>query len=351
MPIEHRESIRILRCRDKRIQNGRCPPVDRRKQVRYNLGQMSTCWIFLLLLSTLMISVETAKGGGRRGSSRGRGRGRMYGSRMPILIPHRNPASAGYYENKDGAKIVKASHFELEYMLGRKITFFCMAVGFPRPEITWLKDGIELYHHKFFQVHEWSVGNDTIKSKMEIDPATQKDAGYYECQADNHRPIIMQRPAMMLILLAIILLNCQEIVGRRGRSRGRTKSKVQLGLPITGKYRDPESDQYYNNHDGAKILLASHFDLEYVLGHKIAFLCVARGNPRPHITWFKDGSEIYSHLYLHVHEWQVGTDRVKSKLEIDPATQMDAGVYECTADNMYSIDRRSFKTDFSIAFD
>jgi hypothetical protein len=22
---------------------------------------------------------------------------------------------------------------------------------------------------------------------------------------------------------------------------------VQIGLPITGKYRDPESDQYYNN--------------------------------------------------------------------------------------------------------
>lgn len=105
---------------------------------------------------------------------------------------------------------MKASHFELDYMLGRKITFFCMATGFPRPEITWLKDGIELYHHKFFQVfslfrkrdsykrnlrkvvkscvlqvHEWPVGNDTLKSKMEIDPATQKDAGYYECQADN----------------------------------------------------------------------------------------------------------------------------------------------------------------------
>lgn len=47
---------------------------------------------------------------------------------------------------------MKASHFELDYMLGRKITFFCMAIGVPRPEITWLKDGIELYHHKFFQV-------------------------------------------------------------------------------------------------------------------------------------------------------------------------------------------------------
>lgn len=52
-----------------------------------------------------------------------------------------------------------------------------------------------------------------------------------------------------------------------------------------------------------------------------------------------------------VHEWPMGKDRVKSKLEIDPATQMDAGLYECFADNMYSVDRRSFKTDFSIAFD
>lgn len=56
-------------------------------------------------------------------------------------------------------------------------------------------------------------------------------------------------------------------------------------------------------------------------------------------------------MIVQVHEWRIGEDKVKSKIEIDPATQMDAGVYECTADNMYSIDRRSFKTDFSIAFD
>lgn len=24
---------------------------------------------------------------------------------------------------------------------------------------------------------------------------------------------------------------------------------MQIGMPITGKYRDPESDQYYNHND------------------------------------------------------------------------------------------------------
>ncbi|XP_053658007.1 immunoglobulin domain-containing protein oig-4-like [Anopheles marshallii] len=168
-----------------------------------------------------------------------------------------------------------------------------------------------------------------------------------------HRYRLSTNMSMYICIVILILISVaiDDAEARRGRARGRTKSRMQIGLPITGKYRDPESDQYYNNNNGAKITLASHFDYEYVLGHKIAFLCVARGTPRPTITWFKDGVEIFSHLYLHVHEWYIGKDKVKSKIEIDPATQMDAGVYECTADNMYSIDRRSFKTDFSIAFD
>ena len=30
------------------------------------------------------------------------------------------------------------------YHLGRKISFICVAKGYPRPNITWMKDGLEL---------------------------------------------------------------------------------------------------------------------------------------------------------------------------------------------------------------
>ncbi|KAL1453228.1 hypothetical protein WDU94_007391 [Cyamophila willieti] len=147
---------------------------------------MKSLLLVCCLMLTLLIRDSTAARAGGRGS---KGKGSKFGSRMLTNIRHRNPASASYYDNKDGARIIKSSHFELDYLLGRKITFVCLAQGYPRPHITWFKDSIELYSHMFFQVHEWHMGNDTIKSKMEIDPTTQKDAGYYECQADNQYAI------------------------------------------------------------------------------------------------------------------------------------------------------------------
>lgn len=51
-------------------------------------------------------------------------------------------------------------------------------------------------------------------------------------------------------------------------------------------------------------------------------------------------------LNRQVHEWPVGNDTIKSKMEIDPATQKDAGYYECQADNQYAVDRRGFRTDY-----
>lgn len=56
--------------------------------------------------------------------------------------------------------------------------------------------------------------------------------------------------------------------------------------------------------------------------------------------------ESFNIIFLQVHEWPMGNDTMKSKMEIDPATQKDAGYYECQADNQYSVDRRGFRTDY-----
>lgn len=41
--------------------------------------------------------------------------------------------------------------------------------------------------------------------------------------------------------------------------------QMQIGLPITGKYRDPESDQYYNNNNVCIYYL--HIEIERALCH------------------------------------------------------------------------------------
>lgn len=130
----------------------------------------------VIILIAISDVANAARGGGRgRGGSR---KGGNRGSMKQIFIP-RNPEGANYYDNSNvsvsllsnlsawsgshltvsqGAKIIKSSHFELDYMLGRKITFFCMAQGIPRPHITWFKDGVELYSHRCFQVTDRVFG-------------------------------------------------------------------------------------------------------------------------------------------------------------------------------------------------
>ena len=66
------------------------------------------------------------------------------------------------------------------------------------------------------------------------------------------------------------------------------------------RYRSDDGERYYRHTKGARITKSSHFDYDYELGHKIKFICVAKGSPRPTITWFKDGAELYEHHYLHV---------------------------------------------------
>eukprot|EP00095_Tigriopus_kingsejongensis_P006834 maker-scaffold82_size396747-snap-gene-2.37 protein:Tk06834 transcript:maker-scaffold82_size396747-snap-gene-2.37-mRNA-1 annotation:"PREDICTED: contactin-5-like" len=129
------------------------------------------------------------------------------------------------------------------------------------------------------------------------------------------------------------------------------KRPPNLLSPGVFNFKTPKSTNYYFHETGARIIKSSHFMKRYHLGRKISFVCVARGVPRPHITWLKDGLELNSYAgYAGVglSEWRHGEDIVKSKLEIDPAMPKDAGFYECLGDNKFSIDRRGFIAKYEL---
>jgi hypothetical protein len=49
-----------------------------------------------------------------------------------------------------------------------------------------------------------------------------------------------------------------------------------------------------------------------------------------------------------ISEWRLGRNKLKSKMEIDPAMPKDAGYYECQSDNKFSIDRRGFIAKYEL---
>lgn len=66
---------------------------------------------------------------------------------------------------------------------GGGLAIFCIAHGFPRPSIQWLRNG----EHYELNISESQIGNNVIKSMIEIEDATDSNSGYYECLADNSK--------------------------------------------------------------------------------------------------------------------------------------------------------------------
>lgn len=151
--------------------------------------------------------------------------------------------------------------------------------------------------------------------------------------------------SFLILLVVEILLNLDGVVSFRSGKMRRRKMRKENSARFLFIQNSRRKD-YFNNTNGAEIVKSSYFDHEYELGDKISLLCIAKGDPMPRISWYKDGSELVPHQFSRVVELKINSTFIKSKLEIDPARQLDAGTYECHANNKFSIDRRTFKADF-----
>lgn len=149
---------------------------------------------------------------------------------------------------------------------------------------------------------------------------------------------------IVIIFLFLVMILNDSIDARSGKMRRRKMRKESSSRFLF--IQNSKRKEYYNNTNAAEIVKSSYFDQEFELGDKISILCTAKGDPIPRIIWYKDGSELVLHQFGRIVESRLNATAIKSKLEIDPARQLDAGTYECHANNKFSVDRRTFKADF-----
>ncbi|PIO62614.1 immunoglobulin domain protein, partial [Teladorsagia circumcincta] len=83
-----------------------------------------------------------------------------------------------------GPRIVRHSFFMQNFRLGYKLKLFCEAHGMPLPDLRWYKDGVEIRTRPGVRIRN-QLGNYSIASHLDIDPAQMQDAGEYECVANN----------------------------------------------------------------------------------------------------------------------------------------------------------------------
>uniref|UniRef100_A0A915BA24 Ig-like domain-containing protein n=2 Tax=Parascaris univalens TaxID=6257 RepID=A0A915BA24_PARUN len=97
----------------------------------------------------------------------------------------------------------------------------------------------------------------------------------------------------------------------------------------------------FGDHKEATITRHSNFLQTFKLGYKIILVCEAEGYPEPSITWYKNGAEMNTHNTAYLVQTQTYGNKVRTRLEIDPATMGDQGVYSCLTSNRYGCVREN----------
>ncbi|KAF0313218.1 Neogenin [Amphibalanus amphitrite] len=173
--------------------------------------------------------------------------------------------------------------------LGQTARLECGVRGRPAPSISWLKDDQPL---------QLDTSRMTVlpSGALELDHAQMFDQADYVCRAENERGFVLG-------------------------------PRVRLG--INTNY-DEASEQ------AAPTFVARPADTEALRGDNVTLECAANGNPRPQVTWLKDGNTI-NMSYLDRRFFRVGV----SSLQIVDVREEDSGSYQCRIYNSADSDDAS----------
>ncbi|XP_059502044.1 peroxidasin homolog isoform X2 [Stegostoma tigrinum] len=248
-----------------------------------------------------------------------------------------------------------------EVLVGSSITLECSAIGHPQPRITWTKGNGELLpaHSRY---------TTTPSGGLFIRNVTLQDHGQFICHASNNQDsiqssasIIVQAPPRFTVapkdqevieghtvdfdcvaegnpipviawtkaggqlpndrrhaVLPTGTLRIVEVAAHdQGQYECQAISVVQVKLvPVQLKVQ-PKVIPVFTDIPG---------DITAEVGQDVKISCSAQGEPRPIITWTKDGVQITDSGKFHVN--------AEGTLAIRDIGQADEGRYECAARNM-----------------
>uniref|UniRef100_A0A914W2F7 Ig-like domain-containing protein n=1 Tax=Plectus sambesii TaxID=2011161 RepID=A0A914W2F7_9BILA len=155
----------------------------------------------------------------------------------------------------------------------------------------------------------------------------------------------MKADVLLLALFALLLTVRVGDGARGGRRGGKGKGKSNLQFAQVAEFSLVQGPPTDNR--SAHINTGSHFSQTFRLGYKLLLICIAKGDPRPTIKWYKEGAELQPKPNAHYYEKPVGEHQLWSKLEIDPATMGDQGVYACVANNERGLMAKNFKAEYT----
>ncbi|VDM13638.1 unnamed protein product [Wuchereria bancrofti] len=148
---------------------------------------------------------------------------------------------------------------------------------------------------------------------------------------------------IILLLMFIIFVGIME--ARGGRRAGKSKGKSNLQFAQVAEFSLVHTQ--LADSKSAHIVTGSHFSQTFRLGYKLVLICKAKGTPRPTIKWYKEGAEMLPKKNTHHYEKLLDEDMLWSKLEIDPATMGDQGIYACVANNEHGVMAKNFKAEYT----
>ncbi|XP_072152438.1 neogenin isoform X4 [Bemisia tabaci] len=153
---------------------------------------------------------------------------------------------------------------------GDTVTFECAANGFPRPHITWLKDGVTIDLADLD-----STFSTTGSGSLQISKVKEEDQGNYVCRATNKEDL--------------------------------ADISATLDVQVPPRFNQEPSTKIAHEKDDVELP------------------CDVYGKPEPKVTWLKNGELINFNEYLQVVH--------RHNLKISGSLSLDSGIFQCIAKN------------------